>query len=74
MVWNDGFDKTRFDECDESESVDAGERRRVLECEAEMGAGAKAGTGAGTGTGDSCALSRCCPPLVVNGVDMVSCR
>ena len=74
MVRNDGFDETRFDECDESESVNAGEQRHVLGCEAEIGAGAEAGAGAGTGTSDSCALLHHCRPLVVNGVDMVGCR
>ena len=73
MVRNDGFDETRFDECDESESADAGERRRVLGWEAETGAGAEVGAGVGTGTSDSCMLSCHCRPLVVNGVNMVSC-
>ena len=73
MVQNNGFDKTRFDECDESELVNSGEWRCVLGCKAETGAGAEAGAGAGTGTSDSCMLSRHCRPLVVNGVDTVGC-
>ena len=63
MVQNDGFD-----ECDELESVDAGELRHVLGCNVETGAGV------GTGTRDNCVLLHCCRPLVVNGVDTVSCQ
>ena len=59
MVQNDGFDKTRFDECDELESVNAGEWRHVLGGDVETGAGVETGAEAGTGTGDNCALSCC---------------
>ena len=74
MVRNDGFDKTRFNECGESELVNAGEQRCVLGCDVETGAGAETGAGVGTGTRDNCVLLHCCRPLVVNGVDTVSCQ